>query len=310
MRICSFLPSGTEILFALGLNDSIMGVTFECDYPVEAKTKPVVVLSKLPPGLSQAEIDRRVKIYSERRESLYRLDADKLREIEPELIVTQELCHVCAASPDDVGAIFAKLSFVPRILALTPKTVDDVLHDVLTVGVATGREKEASELVAALRARIQKTSQAQPEYRPRVLCLEWLDPPFVGGHWVPEMLSIAGGRDVLGVAGMRSFETDWQTIAMSDPDMILLMPCGYHEHEVEQELRTVRLPSEWYELRAVRNGNMFATDASSHFSRPGPRIVDGIEVMAQLFQQYSRSRIRKSAKRAESEGRSIASRAR
>ena len=310
MRICSFLPSGTEILFALGLNDSIMGVTFECDYPPEAKTKPVVVLSKLPPGLSQSEIDRQVKIYSERRESLYRLDADKLREIEPDLIVTQELCHVCAASPDDVGAIFATLSFVPRILALTPKTVEDVLHDVLTVGIATGRQKEASELVDALRARIKNVSQAQPAYRPRVLCLEWLDPPFVGGHWVPEMVSIAGGRDVLGVAGMRSFETDWQTIAKSDPDMILVMPCGFHTQEVEEELRKVRLPSEWHGLRAVHQGNVFATDASSHFSRPGPRIVDGIEVMAQLFQQYPRSRIRKSVKHAESNWRSVTSQAR
>lgn len=302
MKICSFLPSGTEILFALGLNDSIMGVTFECDYPPEARTKPVVVLSKLPSGLSQAEIDRQVKIYSERRESLYRLDTDKLREIAPDLIVTQELCHVCAAAPEDVGAIFGTLSFVPKVLALTPKTVDDVLRDVLTVGVATGRDKEASKLVDTSRARIQKILQAQPEYRPRVLCLEWLDPPFIGGHWVPEMVSIAGGCDVLGVRGMRSFETDWQTIAKSDPDLILIMPCGYHQHEVEGELRTMQLPSEWHELRAVREGRMFATDASSHFSRPGPRIIDGIEVMAQLVQQYSQAAIRKPAQRVEIDG--------
>lgn len=299
MRICSFLPSGTEILFALSLNDSIMGVTFECDYPLEAKTKPVVVLSKLPHGLSQGEIDRQVKAYSERRESLYRLDADSLLEIQPDLIVTQELCHVCAASPNDLGAIFAKLSFEPRILALTPKTVGDVLQDVITVGVATEKENEASGLVDSLRARIKTISRTQPEYRPRVLCLEWLDPPFVGGHWVPEMVSIAGGRDVLGVPGKPSFETDWRTIAKSDPDMVLVMPCGYHTREVEQELQTMHLPGEWHQLRAVREGNVFAMDAGSHFSRPGPRIVDGIEVMAQLFREYSQSRIRKSARRVE-----------
>src|SRR5215468_1082787 len=308
MKICSFLPSGTEILFALGLNDSVRGVTFECDYPAEAKTKPVVVLSKLPQGLSQGEIDRQVKIYSERSESLYQLDAEKLLEIQPDLIVTQELCHVCAASPNDVGAIFARLSFVPKILALTPKTMDDVLHDVITVGIATEREKEASELVDDLRARIKIISQLQPKYRPRVLCLEWLDPPFIGGHWVPEMVRIAGGRDVLGVPGMRSFETDWKTIAKSDPDMILVMPCGYHTHEVERELKTVQLPSEWHELRAVRQGTVFATDASSHFSRPGPRIVNGIEFMAELFQQYSRSNVRKSAQLVELKPPLIASR--
>src|SRR5262249_25862675 len=177
----------------LGLNDSVMGVTFECDYPAEAKTKPVVVLSKLPHGLSQAEIDRQVKAYSERRESLYQLDAANLLAIEPDLIVTQELCHVCAASPNDVGAIFSKLSFEPRILALTPKTVGDVLHDVITVGIATEREKEASELVDDLRARIKTISQLQPRYRPRVLCLEWLDPPFIGGHWVPAMGRVSSG---------------------------------------------------------------------------------------------------------------------
>lgn len=292
MRICSFLPSGTEILFALGLDDSIMGVTFECDYPPQARTKPVVVLSKLAPGLSQCEIDHQVKSYAARRESLYQLDTVKLQEIEPDLIVTQELCHVCAASPDDVGAVFAKLQRTPEILALTPRTVEDVFNDVVAVGIATGRQQQARQLVDTLRARIKAISP-ELRHRPRVLCLEWLDPPFVGGHWVPEMVSLAGGIDVLGRAGMRSYETDWQAIVECNPDLILVMPCGYHTHEVEQELKTVRLPHEWGQLRAVRDGNVFATDASSHFSRPGPRIVDGIEVMAEFFQRYSRSATRK-----------------
>jgi iron complex transport system substrate-binding protein len=310
VRICSFLPSGTEILFALGLNDSIMGVTFECDYPPEAKTKAVVVLSKLLHGLSQAEIDQQVKTYSERRESLYQLDADKLLAIEPDLIVTQELCHVCAASPNDVGAIFANLRRSPKVLALTPKTVNDVLEDITTVGITTGSQEQASQLVRTLRTRIEETSLVQVDQRPRVLCLEWLDPPFVGGHWIPEMVEIAGGRDVLGIPGKPSFETNWQNIANSDPDMILVMPCGYHRREVEEELQKLRLPKEWYELRAVRNGSVFATDASSHFSRPGPRIVDGIEVMAQLFRQYSQSKARKSVRRAELEEHVTASRRR
>jgi iron complex transport system substrate-binding protein len=299
MRICSFLPSGTEILFALGLDDSIMGVTFECDYPLQAKTKPVVVLSKLPSGLSQSEIDCEVKNYAARRESLYRLDVEKLQEIEPDMIVTQELCHVCAASPDDVGAIFARLQRLPEILALSPKTVDDVLNDVVLVGIAAGRKQKAVELVDALRAQIKTISRVQTPDPPRVLCLEWLDPPFVGGHWVPEMVAMAGGVDVLGRTGKPSYETDWPTIAESDPEIVLVMPCGYHTDEVERELQTLPLPRQWHELRAVRNGSVFVTDASSHFSRPGPRIVDGIEVMVQIFQRYSRSANKKSARKAQ-----------
>lgn len=299
MRICSFLPSGTEILFALGLDDSIMGVTFECDYPPQAKNKPVVVLSKLQPGFSQSEIDREVKNYAARRESLYRLDAEKLQEIQPDLIVTQELCHVCAASPDDVGAIFATLQRPPEILTLSPKTVDDVLNDVVLVGIATGHKQKALELVDGLRTQIKTISRARTLDPPRVLCLEWFDPPFVGGHWVPEMVTMAGGIDVLGCAGIPSYETDWPTIAESDPDIVLVMPCGYHTDEVERELQTVPLPREWHELRAVHNASVFVTDASSHFSRPGPRIVDGIEVMAQIFRRDSRSANKKSARKAQ-----------
>ena len=295
MRICSFLPSGTEILFALGLKDSIMGVTFECDYPLEAKSKPVVVFSKLPHGLSEPEIDREVKSFAARRESLYRLDREKLQQIQPDLIVTQELCHVCAASPDDLGAVFSGLRRMPEVLALSPKTVDDVLNDIARVGIATGRIEQAGRLIDTLRARIKVIAERQLRHRPRVLCLEWLDPPFVAGHWVPEMVALAGGVDALGQGGTPSYQTDWQTIAEYDPDLVLLMPCGYHAREVEKELRTVRLPRAWHRLRAKRTGNVFATDASSHFSRPAPRIVDGIEVMAALFERYSRSPIKKFA---------------
>jgi len=177
--------------------------------------------------------------------------------------------------------------------------VNDVLEDITTVGITTGSQEQASQLVRTLRTRIEETSLVQVDQRPRVLCLEWLDPPFVGGHWIPEMVEIAGGRDVLGIPGKPSFETNWQNIANSDPDMILVMPCGYHRREVEEELQKLRLPKEWYELRAVRNGSVFTTDASSHFSRPGPRIVDGIEVMVRLFRQYSQSKTRKSVKRSE-----------
>ncbi len=283
MRICSFLPSGTEILFALGLADSVMGVTFECDYPAEARTKPVVVYSKLPPNLPEREIDRQVKLSSQAGQSLYRLDAEELERIQPDLIVTQDLCHVCAASPDDLGAVLGRLSPHPMVLALTPRTVADVWSDIRAVGAATGRTAEATELVSRLTAQVSGLVARRPGDPPRVLCLEWLDPPFVGGHWVPEMVALAGGIDVLGRVGEPGYEVGWQTVVDSDPELILAMPCGYHAHEVQKELKEVPFPAEWHSLRAVRNRNVFAMDASSHFSRPGPRIAEGIQALADLF---------------------------
>jgi iron complex transport system substrate-binding protein len=282
MKICSFLPSGTEILFALGLGESVCGVTFECDYPAEVRSKPVVVYSKLPPGLPEKEIDRQVKDVSSRGESLYRLDAEKLRQIQPDVIVTQDLCHVCAASPDDLGAVLSSFVQPPKILALTPHTIDDVWSDIQTVGDACERADVAQRLIANLKQQITLDC-AVTDDAPRVLCLEWLDPPFVGGHWVPEMVRLAGGIDILGHAGLPGYEVDWKTIVANDPDIILAMPCGYHRHEVANELEITPFPAEWYSLRAVCEGRVFAMDSSSHFSRPGPRIVEGVVEMAELF---------------------------
>ena len=286
MRICSFLPSGTEILFALGLHDSVMGVTFECDYPDVARSKAIVVSSKLPHGLSQREIDRLVKEFSLRRESLYRLDVEKLEEIKPDLIVTQDLCHVCAVAPGDLCDVLPELSSTPQVLALSPRTISDVWGDIATVGEAAGRAAEARKLVAALEDKIARVRTSPQAAAPRVLCLEWLDPPFVAGHWVPEMIALAGGIDVLGRVGERSYETDWDTIAASDADLVLAMPCGYYEPEIKKQLATVEFPRKWYSLRAVREGKVFAMDASRYFSRPGPRIAEGVEVLAKLFHEF------------------------
>ncbi len=284
MRICSFLPSGTEILFALGLADSVMGVTFECDHPSEARSKPVVVYSTLAPGLPEREIDRQVKMISGAGQSLYRLDVEKLREIQPDLIVTQNLCHVCAASPADLGAVLAQLPTVPEVISMSPRTVPDVWSDILRVGQATGREVQARHLVRRLSDRIAEIQETSHRVDPpRVLCLEWLDPPFVAGHWVPEMVAPAGGLDVLGRAGEPGYEVDWPAIIASAPDLILVMPCGYHKRQVEHEIRKIHFPAAWYSLAAVRNHRVFAMDASSYFSRPGPRIVEGIAAMAEVF---------------------------
>jgi iron complex transport system substrate-binding protein len=294
MRICSFLPSGTEILFALGLGDSVVGVTFECDYPAEVRTKAVVVYTKLPPGLPEHEIDRQVNEFSSRGRSLYRLHAEKLRELKPDLIVTQDLCHVCAASPDDLTMVLGTLSPCPQVLALSPRTIADVWNDIITVGHATGRTGEASALVANLEQKIAQVRKNQIESRPRVLCLEWLDPPFAAGHWVPEMVELAGGIDVLGRAGEPGAQVSWSAIEKTDPDVILAMPCGYHCEEIETELEVVPFPEVWYSLRAVQNSRVFATDASSHFSRPGPRLADGVVALTEIFRQQTHAQPKKS----------------
>jgi iron complex transport system substrate-binding protein len=287
MKICSFLPSATEILFALGLQDSVYGVTFECDHPAEARSKPVVVYGKLPPGLTESEIDRQVKDSSLSGGSLYRLDEEKLREIQPDVVITQDLCHVCATSPNDLGAVLSSFVHAPKILTLTPHTLDDVWRDIQTVGDACERWHQARQLVSRIKQRVAALKPDQLD-APRVLCLEWLDPPFVGGHWVPEMVRLAGGVDVLGKTGKPGYEIDWETAVASAPDIILAMPCGYHRHEVEKELNIVPFPAAWYSLRAVRNGKVFAMDSSSHFSRPGPRIADGIVELAALFAEFKR----------------------
>jgi len=296
MKICSFLPSSTEILFALGLGDSVCGVTFECDYPEEARAKPVVVYSKLPPGLPEKEIDRQVNDFSAQGVSLYRLDAERLRAIQPDVIVTQDLCHVCAASPNDLGAVLSSFVHPPKVIALTPHTVDEVWNDLQIVGDACERGDQARQLISSLKQKVLGVKCSLPK-PPRVLCLVWLDPPFVGGHWVPEMVSLAGGIDVLGKAGYPGVPVTWEAIVASDPDIILAMPCGYHRHEVEKELAIVPFPAPWYSLRAVRNNAVFAMDSSSNFSRPGPRIADGIVELAELFARFSRGVARKAVGR-------------
>ena len=284
MRICSFLPSSTEILYALGLGDSLAGVTFECDYPPEARQKPVVVTSKLEHGLIPQEIDRTVNEFAARGESLYRLDVEKLEAIQPDLIITQDLCHVCAASPHDLAALPA-LAKAPRILSLGPKCLADVWQDIVTVGEATGRQTRAAQLVGELEARVAEIRKlaANKSPRPRVLCLEWTTPPFIGGHWVPEMVEIAGGTDVLGKAGVPSFRATWEQILASQPEIILFMPCGYNASQASDEIRALNFPAGWQDLPAVRAGRVYAVDANSYFSRPGPRLATGVEILFTLL---------------------------
>lgn len=271
---------------ALGLGDSLVGITYECDYPPEARAKTIVVRSKLSEATSAGEIDRQVSEFMARGESLYQIDSDKLREVKPDLILTQDLCHVCAASPGDLKEALERLDTSrPQVLSLNPNRLAEVWQDILTVGRAACRAREAGELVASLEARVRRIEEAtsQVSRRPRVACLEWLDPPFVAGHWVPEMIAKAGGEDVLGRAGEPGFRSEWAKVYEGHPEIIVVAPCGYHLAETVKEFRGMRFPAGWDALPAVKNRKVFAVDASSYFSRPGPRLATGVEILGELI---------------------------
>src|SRR5580698_7614730 len=289
MRIVSLLPSATEILFALGLGDNVVGVSHECDFPPAARTKQVVIRSRVKKDATAAEIDAQVRDFVSRGESLYAVDADLLEQLKPDLILTQDLCHVCAASPDDLATALSGFARPPRVLTLTPHSLDDVWQDIIRTGEATDTSQRAELLAAELKARVQAVASntAPParraEVRPRVACLEWLDPLYVGGHWVPEMVAIAGGEDVLGRAGHPAFKVIPADVAQSNADIILIMLCGYNVKRNAQEFNATKIPPGWQNLPAIRNRCIFAVDANSYFSRPGPRLADGVELLAHLF---------------------------
>ncbi len=285
MRICSFLPSATEILFALGLSESVAGVTHECDFPPEATKRPVLVRPRVDAEVSPAEVDRIVSEFVARGESLYGVDVALLRAIEPDLVLTQDLCHVCAASPDDLAAALAGISRSPRVLSLTPHTIADIFKDIGAVGEATGRASEADTYIRSLELRLAdiERSVSQSQEHPRVLCLEWLSPPYVAGHWVPEMVARAGGIDFFGCAGKPSSRVEWAAVAAARPEIIIVMPCGYNIERTIYELHKMEFPKEWATLPAVLRDRVFVVDANSYFSRPGPRVVAGVALLAKIL---------------------------
>jgi iron complex transport system substrate-binding protein len=284
MRIVSLVPNATEILFALGAGEQVVGVTHECDYPEEARTRPVLTGSALTPGMTAAEVDAAVSSQVGSGLSLYTLDEARIAALEPDLIVTQQLCPVCAVSTEQVDGAVRPLARCPEILSLDPKSLAGVLADIRRVGEVTGRQAEAEALLAGLEGRLEAVRSAVADLpRPRVLALEWLDPPFAGGHWVPEMIAFAGGMDVFGEPGGHSERLTWEQVAAADPDAIVVMPCGYDEAGAAEQIATLADRPEWTALRAVRAGRVHPVDANGCFSRPGPRLVDGIERLASLL---------------------------
>lgn len=286
MRICSLLPSATEIVFALGLGDQVVGVTQGCDHPAAAREKPVVVRSRIrAAGMASGEIEAAVRASVETGEGLYTVDAEALRRVAPHLIVTQDLCEVCALPAAAVTAAIERLPRKPRVLSLRAERLADVLADIRRVGTAAGRPAEGARLVAELTERIAAVGKltARVERKPRVLCLEWFDPLFVGGHWIPEMVNLAGGVDVAGVAGQKSHIVTWDEVRAKAPEAIVLIPCGFDADRAARERHLLeRLPG-WSDLPAVRAGRVYATDAAAYFSRPGPRLVDGLEILAHFL---------------------------
>lgn len=285
MRICSLLPSATETLFALGLGDSVVGVTHECDFPPEAANRPPLIRSRVDPHAAPAEVDRQVSELLERGEGIYAVDAQLLKSLAPDLIVTQDLCHVCAASPDDLAMALARWPKRPRVLSLTPHSLADVWDDIRRIGEAASRKREAQALAITLEQRVAAIEMkvVHSTFRPRVLCLEWLDPFYVAGHWVPEMVAKAGGEDVLGRAGQPSFRVAADQIADSRADVIIVMPCGYNVARAGHEFQKTQLPQPWGALPAFREKRIFAVDANRYFSRPGPRLAEGIALLAQIL---------------------------
>ena len=263
----------------------MVGVSHECDYPPEARSRPILTGSALAPGLDPTAVDAAVTSQLHSGASLYTLDEERLSELAPDLLFTQELCPVCAVSTAQVAGALEPLARCPEVVSLDPARLEDVLADVLHVGARVGREAEAEALVDRLRARLERVEESvRGRPRPSVVALEWLDPPFLGGHWVPQMIAVAGGRDPFGVApGERSRRATWAEIAAADPDWIVAMPCGFDEPGAHSELARLAGRPEWESLRAVRAGRVAAVDANGCFSRPGPRLVDGVERLAGLL---------------------------
>lgn len=285
MRICSLLPSTTEIVYALGLGDDLVAVTHECDYPPDAVTKPRITRSAVDSEhLSSREIDALVSGHVHDHRGIYTIDRELLERVDPELILTQELCDVCAVSYTEVQAAVRELYGERTILSLEPTRLHEVIEAIERVGEVTGRHEQAAKVAARLRAEVASISAivANAAVRPRVACIEWLEPPWAGGHWIPEMVQIAGGIDGLGEAGAPSVRIDWDAVLAYQPEVVVLMPCGFDVERTRREFHIAALPVGWQDLPAVRAGRVYAVNANAYFSRPGPRLVEGLRLLAHL----------------------------
>jgi iron complex transport system substrate-binding protein len=288
MRICSLLPGATEVVAALGLSDDLVAISHECDYPPEIRPKPVIIKSAVDPQrTSSPAIDRQVRETMRNGDGLYRIDESLLNSVSPDLIITQSLCDVCAVTPTEVQRALAGLKRKPRILSLDPTDLESVLRGIEAIGSATGSDAQARRLVQGLRnriARVQALVREEPQRR--ATCIEWLEPLYCAGHWVPEMVSLAGGVDLLATAGAPSARIAWEQVVVATPGVLVLMPCGFSIDRTCSELDLLTSRPGWNDLPAVRNKEVYAVEGAAYFNRSGPRLVDGVELLAALFHPH------------------------
>jgi iron complex transport system substrate-binding protein len=285
LRIISFLPAATEMACALGLGKQLVGVTHECDFPSIARSKPIVVRNALALGkMTMGEIDVAVSECVDSGRSLYEVDENLLERLAPTHILTQALCQVCAPSGNEITRALNALPFKPEIVWFTPHNLQDIFDNLRELGQLAGRLDKAQDLIASAHDRLQKTAElVRNESRPRVLCLEWTDPYYCSGHWVPEMVAIAGGQDALGRQGGDSIRIPWSEIASWSPEILIVSPCGFGTEKAVELTKLLLGQPGWSELPAVRHQRVFAVDANAYFARPGPRVVDGVELLAHLI---------------------------
>jgi len=282
--VVSLLPSVTEMVHFAGAAESLVGVTHECDHPPGVERLPKLTSSRIDPTLSGAEIDAEVNRLVTDDESIYALDVDLLESLDPDLVITQGLCDVCAVSTSLVEEAISDLGSRPELLVLNPTSLEDVLGDSVRIGDALGRGREARENVALLQSRLDGVERVVAGLqRPRVGCIEWLDPPFSAGHWVPEMVRLAGGRELFAGPGERSVRLDWETVFEAAPEVLVLMPCGFDAARAAGEAEALPDLPGWSDLPAARDGRVWAVDANSFFSRPAPRLVEGVEILARIL---------------------------
>jgi iron complex transport system substrate-binding protein len=285
-RVASLLPSTTEIVCALGLGPSLVGRSHECDFPPEVRALPVLTEAKLDSRAPSREIDDRVRQLVRDALSIYRVDAEKLRALAPSLVLTQEQCDVCAASPKDVEAALASWTGGrPRVLSLAPSTLGDVWGDLVRVAAALGVAERGEALAEKLASRLtdvsERTLRIRP--RPRVAAIEWTDPLMAAGNWMPELIALAGGESLFGETGRHSPWLDWEALRAADPDLIVVLPCGFDLARTRREMAPLARQPGWSELRAVREGRIFLTDGNQYFNRPGPRLVESLEILAEIL---------------------------
>ncbi|WP_182870742.1 cobalamin-binding protein [Stieleria mannarensis] len=282
MRIVSLLPSATEIICALGLREQLVGVSHECDYPASVAGLPKVTRTVIPGDVSSGQIDALVRQQVQTQQALYRLDVPLVRALEPDLIVTQALCDVCAVSQQEVDQALCSLSSNARVINLEPTCLDDVFDCIGRVAAAAGCESDGARFVDRLKTRIRVVadrSQRIPR-RPSVMLLEWVDPPFSAGHWNPELVELAGGRGIIGTAGARSVSVDWNNVVRADPEVMFIACCGFDVQRSQDDLPGLQSYPGWQTLRCVQAGRVYVVDGSAYFNRPGPRLVDSLEILA------------------------------